>query len=68
MGSATVICTDKAGTLAMNEMNVERIIIGDFNSESSKEALSTVSEKLIHFLTKFICINTTTIMNSNGNF
>jgi Ca2+-transporting ATPase len=28
MGSATVICTDKTGTLTRNEMNVEHVIIG----------------------------------------
>jgi Ca2+-transporting ATPase len=28
MGSATVICTDKTGTLTQNQMNVERVLIG----------------------------------------
>jgi Ca2+-transporting ATPase len=46
MGSATVICTDKTGTLTRNEMNVERVMIGlttDANVRNDRTLMKSIS-------------------------
>jgi len=44
LGSATVICTDKTGTLTKNEMTVTRLIVGDGVFEVTGEGYSPVGE------------------------
>ena len=68
MGSATVICTDKTGTLTMNEMNCESVIIGLKDHTMRYGELPDVPEEYMNELVKLICTNTTAIMNKNGNF
>lgn len=66
MGNATVICTDKTGTLTKNEMNVERIALGyQFQSVDSDSLLSK-DVKYISFLKNAIAINTLAVLTSAG--
>ena len=58
MGGATVICTDKTGTLTMNQMNVERILIGDMDVQVNDLGTSA-SREYVNILAEAIAINTT---------
>ncbi len=44
LGSATVICTDKTGTLTKNEMTVTRLIMGDSHFEVTGEGYEPAGE------------------------
>ncbi|KAH0791010.1 calcium-translocating P-type ATPase, PMCA-type family protein [Histomonas meleagridis] len=65
MGNATIICTDKTGTLTMNQMNVERVIIGD-KDINVNELDENVNDKYKETLMESIAINTTGYLSADG--
>jgi len=46
LGSATVLCVDKTGTLTLNEMTVKRLVAGDEQYDVELETDSAASERL----------------------
>ena len=58
MGSATVICSDKTGTLTKNEMNVERLIVG-LESNFHLRPDDPITNKLYHS----IAVNTHAVIS-----
>lgn len=64
MGGATVICTDKTGTLTMNQMNVERFLVGDLDL-SVDEIVPSVSSDFLDILMRAVAGNTTSELCSD---
>ncbi len=62
MGSASVICTDKTGTLTKNQMNVEKVIIG--TAVTATEDLN-VDSQYVEGLKHSIAVNSHAVI-SNG--
>ncbi|XP_078170730.1 calcium-transporting ATPase 5, plasma membrane-type-like [Carex rostrata] len=58
MGSATTICSDKTGTLTLNEMTVVEAYVGGEKIDFSKKKSSHVSDILVSLLVEGIAQNT----------
>ena len=57
LGSATVICTDKTGTLTKNEMTVTRVIMDDAHFEVTGEGYEPVGEIRGMFNGQWLMVN-----------
>ncbi|OVA11918.1 Cation-transporting P-type ATPase [Macleaya cordata] len=58
MGSATTICTDKTGTLTLNQMKVTKFFLGQ-EAIKDEEAASKVSTSVLELLHQGVGLNTT---------
>ncbi|RWR87964.1 putative calcium-transporting ATPase 13, plasma membrane-type [Cinnamomum micranthum f. kanehirae] len=58
MGSATITCTDKTGTLTLNQMKVTRFWIGE-EVVSADEGISEIDPEVLKFLHQGVGLNST---------
>ncbi|XAR57302.1 Calcium-transporting ATPase [Bertholletia excelsa] len=67
MGSATTICTDKTGTLTLNEMKVTQFWLGK-ELISEQHRLSSISTSLLELLHEGVGLNTTgSVCSTSGS-
>ena len=68
LGSATVICTDKTGTLTKNEMTVTKVCVGDEAFEVTDEGspLPSRASAIEQLLTAAVLCNGATLHEENG--
>ena len=70
LGSATVICTDKTGTLTKNEMTVTKLFVGDgaFDVTAEGPPLPSHAPGMTQLLTAAVLCNSATLREENGTW
>ena len=66
MGSATVICADKTGTLTQNQMNVERIALGTTFKNISQSGILDKDDSFLSLVKKTIAVDTQAVITETG--
>ncbi|KAI3668100.1 hypothetical protein L6452_43175 [Arctium lappa] len=67
MGTATVICTHKTGTLTMNQMEVTKFRLGIDHEIEDDSTTVVAGEKVLHLFHQGVGLNTTGSVYKSGN-